>query len=150
MKQLWITVAALPLLLLASCGSDYTTVGLTGNDLMQFNTRQFTVPAGGKVKLTMTNVGKMPKTAMGHNVVVLKLGIKVNDWAPQLAAKGATIENDHLPESVRGDVIAHTRVLGPGESQTIDFVAPQEKGIYNFVCTFPGHFATMNGVMMVE
>ena len=53
-----------------------------------------------------------------------------------------------LPDSVKGDTIAATK-LGPDESETISFTAP-EAGDYEYVCTFPGHFAMMRGVMKVK
>ena len=48
---------------------------ITGNDTMQFSTREFSVPAGKKVELEFKNVGKLPKIAMGHNLVILKEGV---------------------------------------------------------------------------
>ena len=50
-------------------------ITITGNDSMQFDTKEFTVKAGKKVELTFTNAGKLPKLAMGHNLVILKEGV---------------------------------------------------------------------------
>ena len=50
-------------------------VTITGNDTMQFDTKEFTVETGGKVELEFKNIGKLPKIAMGHNLVILKKGI---------------------------------------------------------------------------
>ena len=47
-------------------------VTITGNDTMQFDIKNFEVKPGVKVKLTLKNVGQVPKIAMGHNLVVLK------------------------------------------------------------------------------
>jgi len=47
-------------------------VTITGNDTMQFDLKSFEVKSGEKVELTFKNVGKIPKIAMGHNLVVLK------------------------------------------------------------------------------
>ena len=41
-------------------------------------------------------------------------------------------------------IIAHTKLLNPGESDEIKFKG-QIAGFYEFVCTFPGHSATMFG-----
>ncbi len=46
-------------------------------------------------------------------------------------------------------VIAHTGLLEPGVSETIIFRTPDETGEYAFVCTFPGHAATMRGIIQV-
>src|SRR5215207_7020480 len=45
---------------------------ITANDAMKFNLTRFEVAAGQEVKLTLTNMGTMPKVAMGHNLVILK------------------------------------------------------------------------------
>ena len=43
---------------------------ITGNDTMQFDLKAFEVKAGEKVSLTLKNTGKLPKIAMGHNLVL--------------------------------------------------------------------------------
>ena len=48
------------------------TVSITGNDTMQYDVKVFEVKAGSKVKLVLKNIGKVPKIAMGHNIVILK------------------------------------------------------------------------------
>ena len=111
------------------------------NDTMQFDIKSFEVKAGDEVKLTLKNVGKLPKIAMGHNLVILKKGDRHCVWAEALGA-GANANNP-LPDGVKGDVVAFTKLLGPDESDTITFTAPAEAGNYEYVCTFPGHFAMM-------
>ena len=46
-------------------------------------------------------------------------------------------------------VLAATRLVNRGESATIKFTAPSQPGAFNFVCSFPGHFTRMYGVMLV-
>ena len=50
---------------------------------------------------------------------------------------------------MKSDVIAHTKLLGPGESDEITFKVP-DAGVYDFICTFPGHFGTMRGKIVAE
>ena len=59
---------------------------------------------------------------------------------------------DYIPadEESKKMIVAHTKILGGGESQTITFTAPAEAGDYPYVCTFPGHFALMQGVLKVK
>ena len=121
---------------------------VTGNDTMQFDLKSFEVKAGETVELTFKNVGKIPKIAMGHNLVVLKKGISAVAFGQKAMGAGANATNA-LPESVKGDAIAFTKLLGPDESESITFTAP-EAGDYEYVCTFPGHFALMRGVMKVN
>jgi azurin len=122
-------------------------ITVTGNDTMQFDLKSFEVKAGDTVELTFKNVGKIPKIAMGHNLVVLKKGISAVAFGQKAMGAGANATNA-LPDSVKGDTIASTKLLGPDESETITFTAP-EAGDYEYVCTFPGHFALMRGVMKV-
>ena len=123
-------------------------ITITGNDTMQFDKREFTVKSGEKVELEFKNIGKLPKIAMGHNLVVLKKGISAVAFGQKAMGAGANATNA-LPESVKGDAIAFTKLLGPDESESITFTAP-EAGDYEYVCTFPGHFALMRGVMKVN
>ncbi|MFP6886486.1 MAG: plastocyanin/azurin family copper-binding protein [Opitutales bacterium] len=125
------------------------TVSITGNDTMQYDVKVFEVKAGSKVKLVLKNIGKVPKTAMGHNVVILKKGVTAIAFGQKALGAGANALNA-LPDSVKGDTLAHTKLLGPGESDTIIFTAPKEAGDYEYVCTFPGHFALMRGKMTVK
>jgi len=128
--------------------ADAKKVTVTGNDTMQFDLKTFEVKAGEKVELTFKNVGKIPKIAMGHNLVVLKKGVSAIAFGQKAMGAGANATNA-LPDSVKGDTIAATKLLGPAESETITFTAP-EAGDYEYVCTFPGHFAMMRGVMKVK
>lgn len=123
-------------------------ITVTGNDTMQFDLKSFEVKAGDTVELTFKNVGKIPKIAMGHNLVVLKKGISAVAFGQKAMGAGANATNA-LPDSVKGDTIASTKLLGPDEIETITFTAP-EAGDYEYVCTFPGHFALMRGVMKVN
>ena len=128
--------------------ADATKVTITGNDTMQFDLKTFEAKAGEKVELTFKNIGKIPKIAMGHNLVILRKGISAIAFGQKAMGAGANATNA-LPDSVKGDTIAATKLLGPAESETITFTAP-DAGDYEYVCTFPGHFAMMRGVMKVK
>ena len=128
--------------------ADSKKITITGNDTMQFDLKSFEVKAGEKVELTFKNVGKIPKIAMGHNLVVLKKGISAVAFGQKAMGAGANATNA-LPDSVKGDTIAATKLLGPDETETISFTAP-ETGDYEYVCTCPGHFALMRGTMKVK
>ncbi len=148
MKKLFIIIAwcAITLVLFAK---DQTNITITGNDTMQFDIKSFNATAGSEFKLTFRNTGKLPKIAMGHNLVILKKGVSAIKFGQKVLAAGGSATNA-LPESVMSDVLAHTQLLGPGEEELITFKVPLEKGSYQYVCTFPGHFAMMRGVMEVE
>lgn len=141
----FITLLILPSL---SIFADSAQITISGNDTMQFDLKSFEVKAGQKVELTFKNIGKIPKIAMGHNLVVLKKGISAVAFGQKAMGAGANATNA-LPESVKGDTIASTKLLGPDENETITFTVP-ETGDYEYVCTFPGHFALMRGIMKVK
>ena len=148
MKKMTIMLVSIASALLAF-GSNHTEVTISGNDAMQFDIKSFNASAGSDFKLTFKNIGKLPKIAMGHNLVILKKGVSAIKFGQKVLAAGGSATNA-LPESVMDDVLAHTKLLGPGETEVINFKVPMETGSYQYVCTFPGHFAMMRGVMEVE
>jgi azurin len=122
-----------------------TEVLLTSNDQMRFNKSEIRVKAGDKVKLTLKHVGKLGVEVMGHNFVLLKPDVERNEFAKKAVdAK----DNGYIPEGTE-DVIVHTKMIGGGQQTSIEFDAP-EKGTYEFICSFPGHVALMNGKFIVE
>src|SRR5688572_20044882 len=132
----------------APAAAAVATLELTANDAMKFSVTQFEVAAGQEVKLVFTNMGTMPKVAMGHNVVILKKGTDVKAFADAAVAAAAT---EYIPASKADQVIAHTKMLGPKQSDEITFKAPTEPGEYPFVCSFPAHFLSgMKGVIVVK
>jgi azurin len=124
------------------------TFELTANDTMKFNLTRLEVKAGQEVKITLTNVGTMPKAAMGHNLVVLKKGADAKAYADAAVTAAAT---EYIPAALADQVIAKTKLLGPKQSQEITFKAPAVAGEYPFLCTFPAHFLSgMKGVLVVN
>lgn len=119
---------------------------IESNDQMQFNTKELKVPVGESIVLTLKHTGKMAKTAMGHNFVLLQPGTDVKAFAEQAAMAAAT---EYIPASEEGSIIAHTKVIGGGESDTIEFTIT-EAGTYEFLCSFPGHYAMMRGTLIAE
>ncbi len=121
------------------------TVSLTGNDMMQYNTGEITIAAGRTVKLTLEHVGKMNATMMGHNFVLLAQGTDVGAFTKAGMVAKAT---DYIAPAMKDQVIAKTKLLGGGQSDTIEFKAPAP-GVYDFICTFPGHSMMMKGKLIV-
>ncbi|MDO4230086.1 MAG: azurin [Capnocytophaga sp.] len=118
---------------------------LESTDQMTYVTNEIKVKAGEKVTLTLKHIGKMSKDIMGHNFVLLKKGTDIAAFAG--AAVNAK-DTDYVPAG-SPDVIAHTKMIGGGESVTITFDAP-EAGTYDFICSFPGHYSMMKGKFIVE
>ncbi|MFD1162400.1 azurin [Hwangdonia seohaensis] len=125
--------------------SDPNQVVLTSNDQMKFNKTEIRVKAGKKVKLTLKHIGKLDKKIMGHNFVLLKQGVSVSAFGNHAATFA---ENEYIPEDTK-DIIVHTKLIGAGETTVIEFDAPAV-GEYDFLCSFPGHYAIMKGKFIVE
>ena len=121
-------------------------IKLDGMDDMKYDRTLFKVKAGQKITLDFKNIGKQPAAAMSHNVVILQQGTDVQAFGEAAIPAAAT---EHIPASMSTDVIAHTKLLGPGESDEITFTLP-DAGVYDFICTFPGHFGTMKGKIVAE
>jgi azurin len=124
---------------------DVVEITIEGNDQMRFNKDTLRVKAGQTVRLTLEHVGEMEETVMGHNWVLLKQGTVINEFG-QKAVQAK--ENDYIPEGTNA-VIAHTQLIGGGEQVTIEFEAPAA-GVYDYICSFPGHYSVMKGKFIVE
>lgn len=118
------------------------TIELTANDQLKFDKIELHVKANEKVTLTLKNIGTMPKESMGHNFILLKDGTDLAGFAAE-----AVSAPDHIPAN-NAAILAHTKLLGPGESDTIEFTVPA--GSYTYICSFPGHYMTMTGVLTAE
>lgn len=122
-------------------------VRITANDQMRFSLSEITASPGEELRIVLQNVGRMPKQTMGHNWVLFS-PMPEGDLN-RLAMQAAQNPPDYLP-SDRTVILAKTKMLGPGESDTITFRAPAEPGSYPFSCTFPGHFTLMRGNLVVR
>ena len=121
------------------------SITINAGDDMMYDLAEIKVKAGQTVKLTLIHTGKLPKESMGHNWTLLAQGIIVSDFAAKaMQAK----DSDYIPAGAT-EVIVHTKLIGGGQSDTIEFSAPA-KGVYEFICTFPGHVGMMKGTFYVE
>lgn len=136
------------------------TVGATGSALaanekeikigtlhgqMKYDVDSFQVKPGAKVTLVFNNDDEMQ-----HNLLILTPGEeKIVALAQRAWAMGAdAVKKQFVPDGP--EVLFHTRVLDPGENDTITFTAPATEGDYPYVCTLPGHIYTMRGKMHVS
>lgn len=124
------------------------TLELTAGDTMKFSVTRFEVRPGQQVRVILKNVGSIPKAAMGHNWVLLRRGTNVATFTNAAVAAAAT---EYLPPAQAAAVIAHTKLLGPKQTDEITFTAPTEPGDYDYLCSFPAHWAAgMKGVLAVK
>ena len=119
-----------------------------GNDAMQFDVSSITVPAScAKFTINLNHSGQMPAAAMGHNVVISAMA---DMQAIASEGIGQGLANNYL-KADDARIIAHTKVIGAGESTSVTFDTSKIKGAgpYEFFCSFPGHSAVMKGTINV-
>ena len=114
------TSAATPSLAAKAQKTVSLRLGAKGDE-MAFNKTTLSAPAGASIKLTFKNDSK----TLQHNLVLIKPGT-----AEEVANAGLTagVEKSYVVESP--NVIAHTKLLNSGQSETLAFVAPSEPGDY--------------------
>jgi putative heme-binding domain-containing protein len=112
---------------------------------MAYDQTVLVVQAGQGVQIRLTNDDIMP-----HNLVIVdspaareEVGIAADRMQnePDALAKG------YVPTSKQ--ILHHTRLLYPQQSDTLTFTAPTTPGTYAYVCTFPGHWIKMYGALQV-
>ena len=111
---------------------------------MKYDLKTFTVKAGSTIEVVFKNVDFMQ-----HNLLILQKGSldKVGAAADKLAQdpKGASLQ--YVPKMP--EVLFHTSLVNPEGSETLRFKVPATAGNYPYICSFPGHWRIMNGVMKV-
>ncbi len=123
-------------------------IQITANDSMKFNLTKIEAAPGEEITIVLTNVGTMPKQAMGHNLILLKKDANAQAYASAALKAAAT---EYVPAALADQVIGHTKLLGPKQKDSFTFKAPSEAGDYTYLCSFPAHFvAGMKGVLTVK
>ncbi|MDC6406128.1 MULTISPECIES: PVC-type heme-binding CxxCH protein [Maribacter] len=112
---------------------------------MKYDVTKFEVKAGEQVELILEN-----PDFMQHNLIITKPGKKeaVGAAADKMAADPDAAELFYIPQT--DDVLFATPLLNPNDSYSLKFTAPTTPGEYPFICTFPGHWRIMQGVMVVK
>lgn len=149
MKTLKRLVAAGVLALaLTACGGGASTSGGAANNSptiaadgenLAFDKAAVTV-GQGQVTLAFNNTSGVNQ----HNWILANGG---DDVAMRIDEAALGAEN-YVPTGA--DVLAHSRLLNPGENETVTFTAPAA-GTYTYLCTVPGHYAAgMKGTLTVQ
>jgi plastocyanin len=114
-------------------------------NLMQFTPKELRVKAGQPVRLVFEN-----PDLMQHNLVVVAPGAdeEVGGLADQMAAKPDGATRNFVPDSNK--ILHATPLVNPNGRAELKFTAPAQPGLYPYLCTFPGHWRVMRGVLVVE
>ncbi|HIM82749.1 MAG TPA: auracyanin, partial [Nitrososphaerales archaeon] len=114
-----------------------------GNE-MKYDTTEFTVKAGSKVKLTMKNNASLDFMGeMLHNVVILLDESQASNVVKYAEMNGGT-------PLASNAILAMTVLADKQEEASVEFTAPKKPGKYLYICTYIAHGATMRGYMIVE
>ena len=126
------------------------TVEIQADDKMRFDVTAFDAKPGQKIAVTIKNVGTTPKFSMGHNFVMLDKIVNTQNVTTFLDKASAEASHDYVPPGAK-EVLAHSKLLGPNESETVTFNAPFVPGEYLYLCSFPGHYSQgTKGIMTVK
>ena len=118
-------------------------LGSFGNE-MKYDTTEFTVKAGSKVKLTMKNNASLDFMGeMLHNVVILLDESQASNVVKYAEMNGGT-------PLASNTILAMTILADKQEEASVEFTAPKKPGKYLYICTYIAHGATMRGYMIVE
>ena len=111
---------------------------------MEFDKKEFTVPAGAAVEITFTNNGFQQ-----HNMLICAPGQMevVAKAAEAMIAQLDGLDKHYIPDIK--EVLFSIPMISAKKSYTLQFFAPDNPGEYPYVCTFPGHWRMMNGRMLV-
>ena len=124
------------------------TIEIVATDQMKWNVTKITAKPGELIRIKLTSKGVIPKVAMAHNFVLLKKETSVQKFVDAGASARAT---DFIAPAMKPQVIAATKLAGPGETVYVNFKAPSAAGNYPYLCAFSGHYqAGMKGVLTVK
>ncbi len=123
-------------------GSADQTINIGTLPGLKFSVEDITVKAGSKIMLVFNN-----NDDMLHNFVLTQTGAgnEVGELALKLGIQGEKL--NYVPKTPK--VLAHTTVLQPGTIETIYFNAPDTPGAYPYICSYPGHYFIMKGIIRV-
>ena len=121
-------------------------VSLKANDDMHFDKELFKVKSGKKITLRLKNIGSQTGKPMSHNVVILQKGTDIATFADE-ARKFK--DQDYIPAAMASSIVAHTKQVIAGKTNETQFTITKP-GVYDFICSYPGHWGTMQGKIVAE
>ena len=113
-------------------------------DVMKYDKELITAKAGTTIQIVLQNPDHMQ-----HNFLLLKpkTSAKVGAAADMLVRDPNGAKMGYVPRMP--EVIAATPMLNPGGRYTLTIKLPDVPGDYPYICTFPGHWRIMNGILRV-
>ena len=121
------------------------SIKISAGQNLTFSTPTLKARAGEVIRLTFANPDVVP-----HNWVLIRPGslTRVGDLVNQIIAEPDAAIRGYVPRT--DDVLVYVDIVDAGQESSIYFKVPDEPGRYPYLCSFPGHWMIMNGVMIVE
>ncbi len=112
---------------------------------LQYAQKEFEVERGQAIAFRLRNTDVMP-----HNLVLVKPGAMplVGEASFKMLNDPEAGKKHYVPDLP--EVLHHVPVINPGTEHILHFIAPTEPGDYPYICTFPGHWMAMNGILRVK
>lgn len=123
---------------------DQVIVLKTVKNEMKFEQTKLTAKAGTVLEIVLANIDFMQ-----HNLLVLKPGSmeRVGAAADRLAQVPEGVSMQYVPSVP--DVLFATPLVNPDKQFSLKFRVPDIPGDYPYICSYPGHWRIMNGVLTV-
>ena len=143
-----IVMALLTVLGLQGTVAPARTITIGVDNTMKYSVTSITATPGETLRVVLKSTSTLPRLAMAHNFVLLARG---TDAAALVKAGAKSRDTDYITAADKGKVLAMTALAGPDETVEITFTVPARPGTYEFICTFPGHYALgMKGTLTVK
>jgi len=112
---------------------------------LQYKQKLLVAKPGEALALTLNNTDVMP-----HNLVIVKQGSTrtVGEASFKMLNDPKAGEKSYVPDLA--EVLQFIPIVNPGKTHTLHFRAPETPGDYPYICTFPGHWMAMQGILRVQ
>lgn len=121
---------------------DTVTIGTLGDELA-YDVVEVRAEAGSEITVAFANYS----AGMPHNVVFVNGESDINPVG--IAALQAS-KDQYVPQGELDRMFGYTTLAGPGETVYVTITVPEEPGSYPYICTYPGHFTVMQGILVAR
>jgi azurin len=143
-----ILTALLSLSLVQTNAAPVRTITIAVDDTMNYSVTAITAKPGETLRVVVKSSSTLPKAAMAHNFVLLAAGPAA---AGLVRAALDSRDTGFIPPAHRSQVLAASALAGSRATVEVTFKAPAQPGVYDFICSFPGHYALgMKGTLTVK
>ncbi|MGD1977979.1 MAG: plastocyanin/azurin family copper-binding protein [Akkermansiaceae bacterium] len=111
---------------------------------LQFEPVRISMRKGERLELKFENTDPNDQP---HNIVIIEPGSLKAIQEASMKVGADAIEKHYVPDHKA--VLASSKLVQADKTETISF-QPKSKGVYYYICTFPGHAQMMYGAIYVD